>query len=73
MKTFDDPPTVPVQGFRLVAHPGDAAPARGAYRCLCCGVVLWQVQKGRRLPDCPSPNCPTMWLWYPRGLPGSHA
>ena len=68
MKTIDDQPTVAVQGFQLVGHPGEAAPANGAYRCLCCGVVLWQVQKGRRLPDCPSPNCPTMWLWCPRGL-----
>jgi len=71
MHTVDDQPTTSVQGFRLVAHPGEAAPARGAYRCLCCGVVLWQVERGRRLPECPSSNCPTMWLWYPSGRLGS--
>jgi hypothetical protein len=52
-----------VEGLRLVVHPGTPAPAHGAYRCLCCGVVLWRFRRGRPMPDCPSSNCPTMWLW----------
>jgi hypothetical protein len=63
MKTIDEGPTLPIQGLTLVGHPGDVAPASGTYRCLCCGVLLWHMRKGRRFPDCPSANCPTMWLW----------
>jgi hypothetical protein len=63
MKTIEERPAATAQGFRLVGHPGDHVAASGAYRCLCCGVMLWQVRKGRRFPDCPSTNCPTMWLW----------
>jgi len=63
MKTMDEQPVVSSQGFRLVGHAGDIVPAKGTYRCLCCGVVLWRLRKGRRFPDCPSANCPTMWLW----------
>ena len=63
MKIMDDQPTLSVQGFRLAGHPGEVAPASGAYRCLCCGVVLWHVRKGRPFPECPSADCPTLWLW----------
>ncbi len=63
MKTTDEKPTRPIQGLAFVGHPGDVAPAGGTYRCLCCGVLLWHMRKGRRFPDCPSSNCPTMWLW----------
>ena len=63
MKTVDVVPALSVEGLRVVVHPGSPAPANGAYRCLCCGVVVWRARKARPLPDCPSPNCPTMWLW----------
>ena len=63
MKTMDAQPTLSVQAFGLAGHPGEVAPASGAYRCLCCGVVLWHVRKGRRFPECPSADCPTIWLW----------
>jgi len=29
--------------------------------------VIWHLKKGRRFPECPTLNCPTMWLWYPAG------
>jgi hypothetical protein len=67
MKTIDDQPKLAPQGIRLVGHPGEVAQADGAYRCLCCGVVVWHLRKGRRFPECPTHNCPTMWLWYPSG------
>jgi hypothetical protein len=57
---------LPQHVFPTVGHPGDVIAANGTYRCLCCGVVLWHVLKGRRFPDCPSNNCPTMWLWSER-------
>ncbi len=63
MKITEERPTVLVDRFGVVGHPGDVAPANGAYRCLCCGVMLWNMRKGRRFPDCPSANCPTIWLW----------
>jgi hypothetical protein len=64
MKTTDDSRTLATPGFGVVGHPGETAPVSGAYRCLCCGTVLWRVRKGGRFPECPSRNCPTMWLWY---------
>ena len=64
MRIMDAQPAVSGQGLRLVGHAGDTVAAKGAYRCLCCGVVVWHLQKGRRFPDCPSANCPTMWLWW---------
>ena len=67
MRTIDDQPILASPGFRLVGHPGEVAQANGAYRCLCCGVVVWHLRKGRRFPECPTANCPTMWLWYPSG------
>ena len=67
MKTIGDRPISTTEGFRLVGHPGEVATANGAYRCLCCGVVVWHLRKGRRFPECPTHNCPTMWLWYPSG------
>jgi hypothetical protein len=67
MRTIDDQPIPASQGFRLVGHPGEVAPVNGAYRCLCCGVVVWHLRKGRRFPECPTYSCPTMWLWHPSG------
>jgi hypothetical protein len=64
MRTTDDSPTVAIPGVGGVGHAGEMAAVNGAYRCLCCGAVLWRVRKDRRFPECPSPNCPTMWLWY---------
>ena len=66
MKTIDDKPTPLLHAFRLVGHPSETVPADGSYQCLCCGVMLWHVRKGRRFPDCPSADCPTMWLWVAR-------
>jgi hypothetical protein len=63
MKTMSPHPPQAIEALRLVGHPGDRAPMNGSYRCLCCGVVLWRVRTGRRFPDCPTHNCPTMWLW----------
>ena len=65
MTTIHDLITHAAPGFRLVGHPGEIAPANGQYQCLRCGAVLWRVTRGRRFPECPSLNCPTMWLWYP--------
>jgi len=66
MKTIRYKPTPPLRELRQVGHPGNLAPASGIYHCLCCGVVLWRVREGRPLPECPSNNCPTMWLWSGR-------
>ena len=63
MKIVRDAPMLSVQQLQLVGHPGETTPASGTYWCLCCGVVLWHLREGRRFPECPSPNCPTMWLW----------
>jgi hypothetical protein len=67
MRTTEGSLAISGPGFRLVGHPGEVAPVNGAYRCLCCGTVLWRVRRGRRFPECPTHNCPTMWLWlwYP--------
>src|SRR5262249_50021233 len=63
MKTIEEHRVSSIPGTRLVGHPGDGRPANGTYGCLCCGVVLGRLRKGRRFPDCPTHNCPTMWLW----------
>ena len=63
MRTAHDSSMHAAQEFRLVGHPGETVPVNGSYRCLCCGVVLWRLRQGRRFPDCPTQNCPTMWLW----------
>lgn len=63
MSNIEAMPILSVEGLRVVVRPEAPAPANGAYRCLCCGVVVWRLRKGRPLPYCPSNNCPTMWLW----------
>jgi hypothetical protein len=63
MRISEDSASVSVEALRVVVRPGAPAPAHGTYRCLCCGVVLWRLRRGRPLPDCPTTDCPTMWLW----------
>lgn len=63
MNTTQDRQARPERHPGIVGHAGDPVPANGTYRCLCCGVVLWRARRGRRFPECPSSNCPTMWLW----------
>lgn len=66
MKATADSPAMLTNQWPLIGNPDDIVPASGTYRCLCCGVVLWHLRKGHAFPECPSPNCPTMWMWDTR-------
>ena len=59
----DDRVGAAVEVVRLVGRPGEIVPEDGTYCCLCCGASLRRLRRRRRFPDCPTNNCPTIWMW----------